>query len=377
MALNSQVSDLDDPKFEVVKIGGGQYRKVIIPEGLSFRCDVNRYGDEPEEEGEEGNEYHEADPNMEFVGDSWEYKLNIPAVFHKFLIGRQGKVKSQLEMQSGASINIPSREDQEEVIILKARQKQQIYSAKAQIELLCEKEESKLEYTHFLSIPLCTEAKVRQRIDQFQEDVILQRYDGVDKSIFMPSRRVHFTICMLKLHSLSQIDDMKKALAEAGGLIAAQPEFGIQMEAHLEDLHILTDDPSSVSVVHTTDRSRTLGHRINGIGDSLFAVLKSHGLVTNQNLHHQRLLATDGETAEIKLHATLMNTRYQKGPYDWQNQGDGRENKAFDASYLMERFGRTDFGTSPLKELQLSCLAEMGDDGYYKSLFNVPLYRQS
>jgi len=315
---------------------------------------------------------------MEFVGDSWEYKLSIPAVFHKFLIGRQGKVKSQLEMQSGAEIRIPSREDQEELIILRARQKQQIYSAKAQIELLCEKEESKLEYTHFLSIPLCMEPKMRGKFEEFKESVVLQRYSGIDASIFMPSRRVHFTICMLKLHSLSQIDEMKKALASAGGLIASQPEFNIPMEAHLEDLHILTDDPSSVGVVHTTDRSRQLQHRINGIGDSLFAVLKSHGLVTNQNLHHQRLLATDGETAEIKLHATLMNTKYQKGPYDWQNQGDGRnERSTFDASLLMERFGRTDFGTTPLKELQLSCLAEMGDDGYYKSLFNIPLYRQS
>merc|ERR1719428_762472 len=193
------------------------------------------------------------------------------------------------------------------------------------------------------------EPKMRQKFDEFKESVVLQRYDGIDASIFMPSRRVHFTICMLKLHSLSQIDEMKKALASAGGLIASQPEFNIPMEAHLEDLHILTDDPSSVGVVHTTDRSRQLQHRINGIGDSLFAVLKSHGIVTNQNLHHQRLLATDGETAEIKLHATLMNTKYQKGPYSWQNQGDGgkgggkggaaqNERQSFDASRLMERF---------------------------------------
>merc|ERR1712139_316252 len=116
-------------------------------------------------------------------------------------------------------------------------------------------------------------------------------------------------------------------------MISSQAEFGHPMEAHLEDLHILTDDPSSVGVVHTTDRSRTLQHRINGIADSLFAVLKNHGLVSNQNLHHQRLLATDGETAEIKLHATLMNTKYQKGPYNWQQADTGRtERPNFDAS---------------------------------------------
>ena len=53
--------------------------------------------------------------------------------------------KQKLEMESGCKIVVPKREELEDCVYLRARQKQQIYSCKALIELLCEKEEAKLE----------------------------------------------------------------------------------------------------------------------------------------------------------------------------------------------------------------------------------------
>merc|ERR1719359_405791 len=110
---------------------------------------------------------------MTYEGDEWVLKIPMPAVFHKFIIGSRGSTKSRLEMDSGAKIQVPGREDVQDAIWLRARQKQQIYSCKAQIELLCEKEEAKLEF--------------RQRVEEFREDVVLQRFEGIDASIFMPS----------------------------------------------------------------------------------------------------------------------------------------------------------------------------------------------
>merc|ERR1740122_468875 len=168
-----------------------------------------RYQDEDEDDGP-----HELDEQMTYEGDEWVLMLPIPAVFHKFIVGTGAKMKQQLEMESGARIVVPRKEDQEDAIHLRARHKQQIYSAKAQIELLCEREESKLEYTHFLSVPLAHDAKLRQKTDKFREDVVLQRFLGIDASIFMPSRRVHFTMLMLKLHTHAQIEEMKEALKD-------------------------------------------------------------------------------------------------------------------------------------------------------------------
>merc|ERR1719373_1482124 len=114
---------------------------------------------------------------MTYEGDEYQLELPIAAAFHKFILGSKGRNKQRLEMESGARIVVPHREAQQDAIWLRARQKQQIYSCKAQIELLCEKEEAKLEYTHFLSIPLAYDAKFRQKVDEFREDVVLQRFD--------------------------------------------------------------------------------------------------------------------------------------------------------------------------------------------------------
>jgi len=360
--------DIEDPKFEIVKIGPCSYRKLVIPENLNFKCGPNNWEGEDEYEYEE----RELDSQMVYEGDEWVLKISIPAVFHKFIIGSRGATKSRLEMESGATIQVPKREDVEDCIWLRARQKQQIYSAKAQVELLCEKEETKLEYTHFLSVNLAQDEKVRQEVDKFRENVVLQRFPGIDASIFMPSRRLHFTICMLKLHSHAQIDEMKEALKEVASRMTTLADYRQPLTASLKGLHILTDDPSNVGVVHTTDRSHSLQNRMDNLANIIFDILRARGLVSQPSLMAQRVLSSDGAHAEVKLHATLMNTKYSKT--NRREDGTRGERESFDASVLMESFGQIDFGTVQMKEIELSCLDEMGDTGYYRSLFSFPLF---
>mmetsp|Transcript_18938 Transcript_18938/g.42751 ORF Transcript_18938/g.42751 Transcript_18938/m.42751 type:complete len:312 (+) Transcript_18938:211-1146(+) len=246
--------------------------------------------------------------------------------------------------------------------------KSSIYSCKALIELLCEKEEAKLQYTHFISVPLAYDDKFRQLVDGFREDVVLQRFAGIDASIFMPSQRMHFTLCMLKLHSHAQVEEMKEALKDLSARLAATSDYARSVFAHMKGLHIFTDDPTSVGVVFTTDRSSALQNRMNSVADLMFELFQARNLVSAQNLMSQRLLSSDGQHAEVKLHATLMNTKYAKSRFEERPE---REN--FDASVLMERFGQVDFGAVELKELHLSSLDEMGDNGFYRCLASIPL----
>mmetsp|Transcript_146312 Transcript_146312/g.272386 ORF Transcript_146312/g.272386 Transcript_146312/m.272386 type:complete len:372 (+) Transcript_146312:137-1252(+) len=359
--------DIEDPKFEILKIGACSYRKLVMNENINFKCEEGRWLDD--DEGWE--EPRELDDQMVYEGDSWVLKVSIPAVFHRFIVGSKGRTKQQIEMESGASIVVPKREDQEDAIWLRARAKGQIYSAKAQIELLCEKEETKLEYTHFLSVPLAHDAKFRQEADKFREDVVMQQFPGIDASIFMPSRRMHFTLCMLKLHSHAQVEEMKQVLKEVATRIATLADYNMPVYANLRGLHIMTDDPSNVGVVFTTDRSHSLQNRMDSLSNMIFDILKAHNLVSQQNLITQRLLSSDGNMAEVKLHATLMNTKYSRS--NWREDGTRGERETFDASVLMERFGQVDFGAVALREIQLSCLDAMGNDGYYQSLFSMPL----
>ncbi|CAE7226198.1 Ascc1 [Symbiodinium microadriaticum] len=347
--------NIEDPKFEVVRIGNSFYRKLVVDENLKFKCEENRRYYEEDEVEEEG----ELDDQLVYEGDEWVFRMEMPAIFHRFIVGSRARNKQKLEMESGCKIVVPKREELEDAVYLKARQKSSIYSCKALIELLCEKEEAKLEYTHFISVPLAYDDKFRQLVDGFREDVVLQRFQGIDASIFMPSQRMHFTLCMLKLHSHAQVDEMKEALKDLSARLSATSDYARPLMAHMKGLHIFTDDPTSVGVVFTTDRSRELQNRMNSMADSMFELFQARNLVSSQNLMSQRLLSSDGQHAEVKLHATLMNTKYARSRFD--DRSAPREN--FDASVLMERFGQVDFGAVQLKEVQLSCLDEMGDNG--------------
>lgn len=360
--------DIEDPQFDIVKIGQSHYRKLVIPKDLKFNAPVDRY-----DEDDDFDEPTDLDDQLTYEGDEWVLELNIPGIFHKFICGTRGRTKQKIEFDSGATVIVPNREDHADSLWLRARQKQAIHSAKAQIELLCEREEAKLEYTHFISVPLAYNEKFRRSVDTFHENVVMQQFAGVDRSIFMKSRRLHFTVCMLKLFSNAQVEEMKEALADFADRLPASADYGRPIEAHLQGLHVMTDDPTNVSLLYTTDRSHALVNRMNSIANMLFDILRGRNLVTNQSLMSQRVLSSDGNSAEVKLHATLMNTKYGKDRQWREDTGQRRERETFDATPMMERFGQVDFGTVALKEMQLSCLDEMDNDGYYRSLFTAPL----
>merc|ERR1719183_1983840 len=165
---------------------------------------------------------------------------------------------------------------------------------------------------------------------------------------------------------------MKEALKEVASRITTLADYKQPMTANMKGLHILTDDPSNVGVVYTTDRSHALQNRVDSLANMIFDILRARNLVSQPSLMAQRVLSSDGQNAEVKLHATLMNTKYSKT--NFREDGSRGQRETFDASVLMESFGQVDFGTVQMKEVQLSCLDEMGDDGYYRSLFSLPLF---
>merc|ERR1740121_1609818 len=167
---------------------------------------------------------------------------------------------------------------------------------------------------------------------------------------------------------------MKEALKVLSERIAKTAEFVKPLRASLRGLHIMTDDPTNVEAVFTTDRTHALQDRMNSVCQLIYGELKDRNLVSQQSLMSQRVLSSDGVHAEVKLYATLM-TKHSRPR--WREDGPQGDREAFDASPLMELFGLVDFGDVSLREIRLSCLMEeMGDDGYYRSLCSIPLSAQ-
>eukprot|EP00397_Hematodinium_sp_SG-2012_P058717 GEMP01074568.1.p1 GENE.GEMP01074568.1~~GEMP01074568.1.p1 ORF type:complete len:153 (+),score=31.24 GEMP01074568.1:436-894(+) len=140
---------------------------------------------------------------------------------------------------------------------------------------------------------------------------------------------------MLRVHTDEQ---MQKTFA-----ILKDWEQRLQNEAlvaHCVGLHYMNDDPKAVDVVFTTDVSSELLRKVNTLLDQLYGMLINNGLISQKSLHKQRLLNTLN-TAEIKLHATLLNSKW------WPDGG------TMDVRDCLHKFQDFDFGEKPLDTLNL------------------------
>lgn len=68
----------------------------------------------------------------------------------------------------------------------------------------------------------------------------------------------------------------------------------------------------------------------------------------------------------VKIHITLMNTKYRKTESRKRKWKDKR--KPFDARIIMEKYKDYHFGECALKEIHLSWIAKVDDNGFYKPL---------
>lgn len=83
-------------------------------------------------------------------------------------------------------------------------------AARHRIDLLIETSRSKIEFTHFLSIPTNTD-EIKENFKKFKEDVLKnfsKGVRGIQEEIFQKAEKLHLTIIMLVL--LDE-EDRKKA----------------------------------------------------------------------------------------------------------------------------------------------------------------------
>lgn len=131
---------------------------------------------------------------------------------------------------------------------------------------------------------------------------------------------------------------MQRAIA-----IANEWEAELRKEdlvAHCVGLHYMNDDPREVDVVFTTDTSADLLRKLNTKLDHLYGTLMDNRLITQASLHKQRLLSTE-RTAEIKLHATVLNSKW------WPDGG------SMDCRELLKKFQNYEFGRIPLSTVNI------------------------
>eukprot|EP00741_Cyanophora_paradoxa_P018084 tig00021037_g17461.t1 len=355
---------------EMALVGGGRVRLVSIGE-RTYRVPLDEgedailqhdedFDDEEEEDGFEDDAFVDADDaDAAIQRDGDGFKLRIPLArdlctsvgpadacqpltpprSFRFLIGRQGATKNKIQSETGATIAIPRQDDPAEEIVIRGPTQAAVSSARTRVEIIMEEALRSLPYTHFVSIRLGSQGSQHwQRVAAFREQV-LARYGtarGVDPSIFVPPEQMHLTLVMLRLYGAGARRDAEAALQRCAK--AVERELGKKpLSVGLSGLDYMCDDRGEVDVLYA--KVGTGLDRLSRLCDAVMAEFRTAGLVDEQQ-----------SSRALKLHATLMNSKYRKN----DAPAERAPRVSFDASGILRDFASFDFGEVKLTGVELS-----------------------
>eukprot|EP01102_Stenamoeba_stenopodia_P002698 TRINITY_DN12558_c0_g1_i1.p1 TRINITY_DN12558_c0_g1~~TRINITY_DN12558_c0_g1_i1.p1 ORF type:complete len:419 (+),score=105.98 TRINITY_DN12558_c0_g1_i1:96-1352(+) len=282
----------------------------------------------------------------------FEIKMKVAPAFFKFLVGKKGATKNQIQKDTGAIVQIPSSTSTSQYVVIKGMTEAMVTSAKTRIEILIQSAMDVLDYTHFVCLPLISSPALQKRVDDFYDEMNANasKIKGFDKSLCVSTSKLHLTICMLKLYTEESLESAKKIMRELSKKIYDAVETR-SVIARLSGLEIMNDDPSSVHVlyakVHISDG------RVQKLAEVIRSEFKLAGLISGRE-----------SEVDLKLHATLLNTRYRIDPKQSSSTSSTSTSTAtpthqqeripFDATEILSKYGDRDFGEVKLDSVWLA-----------------------
>ena len=202
---------------QVIKVGGRCYRQLRISAGT-----FKDYSQQSAETGEQWNmeesvELNSDDDDIEEISgkdgkDTYRVNMDVARCFHKFIVGKGAANLKNMQRQTRTSIVVPGRNSSSSIIVITGPSIPSIRSAKTQIRMVVQSAVSKMEYTHFLSLPLL-DPSWKKSLAVMKKRMLSEMPDakGLDQSIFWKPSQFHITIAMLKLYD----ESTKKRALEA------------------------------------------------------------------------------------------------------------------------------------------------------------------
>jgi 2'-5' RNA ligase len=241
--------------------------------------------------------------------------------------------------------------------------------------------EVKLKYTHFVCFPLIGSTDFQNRIESIKS----YTKDPIIKAAAIPVEKMHFTICMLRIISQSDMEKIKNILSEFRQLCGGNP-----IPVDLVGIQSIQEDSSHSRVLFTGGHVSGAGwrERLMDVGSRVISRLQEEGLIDSQTRDH-----IDSSQKTVQLHATLFNIKYaigrvngvedssddEKPRNEWMPDMQNMRNsskRSFDASSLVDRFHDMRFGKVNVDELRLCSLVDQpskGSDGFYSTDLVVKL----
>ncbi|XP_032674206.1 activating signal cointegrator 1 complex subunit 1 isoform X2 [Odontomachus brunneus] len=279
----------------------------------------------------------------------FKHSFYVPKVFYSYIIGAKGTTLKKLEVETKTTINVPKKEKDGNIVIT-ARDRKAVASARHRIDLLVETSRKKIRYTHFLSIPLNTK-KIIDKYNSFKND-ILEKYDkatyNIDESLFQTSSKLHLTIGMLKLLDDNEKEQAVNALRNCKeNIINPILEKVGPLNIHLQGVACMNDDPAEVNILFAqVTHNEKLQELVDKVADYFIQI----GLIEKK---YER----------VKLHMTVMNTSFKDDKQAYKDR--------FNASEILKIYENTLFGKIIFNQIDISELHTATKDDYYKSIASI------
>lgn len=134
------------------------------------------------------------------------------------------------------------------------------------------------------------------------------------------------------------------------------------LTCHIKGLEIMNDDPGEVDVLYGM------------VDDSTGRIQKLANKIYRHYLRGEPRFLQDrfGDLEYVKLHVTLMNSRFRKGMEVGEDEMSGvpsqdKKKVTFDATEILRLFKDFDFGSCPVNEVHISQRYSTGENSFYKA----------
>ena len=362
--ISSPSGGSDILKPDLVCYKGIQFRK-LTGKNSQQQSELPSYHEEQgEDEEEEDEEYVEELPNGTVLTE-----MDIPSVFFKYIIGREGKTRLAIERDTGCSIRIPRR-GEEGPVVIKADTRRQLRLAKKRINVIMWSNRGKERPTHFIGIPLNT-PELQQHLERFRREVLsgCPQASGLSEVLFQIPAKLHLTLVMMRIFSEEEQEKAAREIRECLGELRA--ELGLlQFPIKLSGIDSMSDDPSAVNVLFAKIKETTANGKLQEFVDAL---------ATKLPLRAPDLFEAETRRDKVKLHATVMNSKFRERDQE-QSQAartPGRQQwkrkESFDARKIFSLFKDFEFGEHTVTQIHFSKRGEYGEDGFYKCIHKFDL----
>lgn len=222
-------------------------------------------------------------------------------------------------------------------------------------------------YSHFISLPLASHPAFVKQVEKFHASVMrmipvinsdtsssssLTSGHGIDESILINPKTLHFTLLMLKLGTEERVATAVEVLQGLHSKLLEALNYG-PIAVRLKGLECLVGTPAKAHVLYARVEDAEQEKRLLYVCKIIKEEFVKAGLVPEKDKKQQ-----------IKLHATLMNTSYRKKRKGDKQSGRGQR-IPFDATDILAKHGSEEWGEYRITEAHLSQRFVYDKDGYY------------